>query len=214
MREEPDGTLLFNLLPNEVSGETTLLTSDRLKVVGLVAGAFRYCERVNAAHAATFYRQRPAGSQWGQIIPSSPDVWAVMGWHELDPYCLPRGTTLPGCRYFRSTNPLLLAGAVEHIGRSGASGIHSDKIFFVSATDSHGPSLGTHEPIPQKPARAAHLVLGPAAKDDPNLIPWTAFPGEVSVPIPPEATSLDGIDFYCEDYAVKYYPKETAEPCS
>lgn len=180
------------------------------ELIGFVRDAFKYLERVNAHHYKTFFRQRPAGSQWG-VVPPSPDAWAVLDWVEVDPATLPAGTTLPGCRYFRSTLPLLICDAVEQIGLSCE--LDRSKIFLVPGTDSHGPYLATTQEIPKKPATEAWLVMGPASKEDSTFVPWTAFPGRMAATIPATTRLIEELDL-SRPYAVKYISKETLELCA
>jgi hypothetical protein len=147
-------------------------------------------------------------------VPKTPEAWAALDWEEVDPKTLPPGTTLPGCRYLRTTHPLLLQDAVDWVGLS--TDMDPEKIFFIPAvpSDTHGPSLGTSEPIQPKPATEAWLILGPASKDDGTLVPWTAFPGRMAAPVPMTATSKERLDLKGTPFAVKYYSKETLELCS
>lgn len=187
------------------------LLRDRTKyaLTGFVRDAFTYLEKANGHHYKTFFRQRPAGSQWG-VIPPSPNAWAHLDWVEVPASELPAGTTLPGCRYLRSTLPLLIRDAVEQIGLS--TEIPHDKIFLVKG-GSHGPYLATLEELPKKPATEAWLVLGPAGKEDSTLVPWTAFPGRMAATIPPTTESIEQVDLNLP-YAVKHVSKETAELCA
>jgi len=179
------------------------------ELIGFVRAAFEYLERVNAYRYKTFFRQRPAGSQWG-IIPPSPNAWAVLDWVEVPASELPAGTTMPGCRYFRTTLPLMICDAVEQIGLS--TEIPHDKIFLVKG-GSHGPYLATLEELPKKPATEAWLVMRPAGKEDSTFVPWTAFPGRIAATIPPATQDIKELDL-SQPYAVKHVSKETAELCA
>lgn len=172
-------------------------------------GAFNHAHRVNPNHVAGFYKQRPNGSQWG-TVPPSPSSWAVLGWEEVDYDAMPPGTALAGCRYFRSTHPILIDGSVEHVGLS--SELDRERVFLVTGGP-HGPYLATTQELPQKPATEAWLILGPAGGGDMNYVPWTAFPGRMAAAIPPTTEKIEELDL-TRPYAVKYISKETAELCA
>lgn len=179
------------------------------ELAGLINDAFKYLERVNPKHHATFFRQRPFGSQWG-LIPPTKEAWAVCGWEEVPADQLPAGTALPVCKYYRTRLPLLLVDAVEHVALAPA--FDRTKIFLVPG-GSHGPYLATTEELPKLPATEAWLILGPASKDDGTLVPWTAFPGQMAATIPAHVEKIEDLDL-TKPYAVKYVSKETAEFCS
>ncbi len=179
--------------------------------MGLIRDAFAYCQKVNPKHYETLIKQRPAGSQWGRLIPWSPDTWSVLGWWEAHPDAdLPPGTYNPACRYFISEHLLLVDGAVEHVARSTSFKPADLRL----AQGVHGPELITTTPLPQFPAHKAWLILGPASKEDSTLVPWTAFPGEMAAPVPPGTTDIAQLDTARVPYAVKYYSEETLKLCS
>lgn len=184
-----------------------LPTQPRTGAAEAIAAAFRHGLQVNAEHVLGFYRQRPAGSQWGRHIPSSVLAWSCgVDWREVPHDQLPTGAGKSFCRYFKTNDPALLDGAVEHVALS--TQIPRGEI--QSTQGEHGWQLVTRLPVPKASATEAWLVLGPAGPKDPELIPWTAFPGRMAAAPPPGWDGdLSKLDLEETPYGVKFQPPES-----
>lgn len=156
-------------------------------------------------HTSGLFRQRPAGSQWGRYVPPNPDAWAALAWREVPHDQLPPRAANPTCRYFKTNDPALLDGAVEHVGLS--TDIPRGQVF--SSRGPHGWQLVTATELPRRCATEAWLVLGPAGRDA-GLIPWTAFPGRMAAAPPPDWDGdLSKLNLEEVPYGVKYVSPET-----
>lgn len=181
----------------------------RLSAGVTISDAFHHGLMVNEKHVRGFYTQRPHGSQWGRHIPGSVSAWAAgVAWRRVPHDQLPPGTANPACQYFKTNDPALLNGAVEHVALSTML----DRSLIHAGAGPHGRYLYTTQELPKCSATEAWLILGPAAKDDPKLIPWTAFPGRMAAAPPPDWDGdLQKLDLENVPYGVRYISPETVE---
>lgn len=177
-----------------------------------ILAAFDNCHRHNDEIYKELCSQRPAGSQWGEWIPGSGSEWAAIHWSEVAYSEMPEGSAIYGCRYFRTTDPRLLKGAVEHVGLSPE--LDRSRIRGM-VLNSHGWSLVTDEELPRKPATEAWLILGSTQyrptreKPEIPMFPYTAFPGRMAATVPPDWDGdISKLDLATVPYVVKHIPLE------
>ncbi len=166
--------------------EEGVITSTAVKIIGLMKST----KDANKEHFETLIGEREKGSKWG--FDMSIEALASLPWQAFPEERKVPGLHLEFCDYYflnTSDTEKHLPFSEQHMEPSNQTDALAIEVVRAKHTDAvDGQGVRFHElvskRVKKRSCRTAWLIVGPTSKEDDTKIIWTAYPGELTPPLP------------------------------